>query len=165
MATEEWVPIGQAHETPVIDGQLGIWYTTTVPDGAYKLRLRVVRRDGSYNEYFVRNLCVFNTVPEATPTVGRYVRVVGTCEQGLSFRSGPGPIYARLGILHDGDKLLVLEGPMEADGYRWWHLKDKTGTTGWAIDGYLEPVSESTLTRVPTPTIVVEQPKLPTPTP
>jgi len=68
MATEEWVFIGQVHETPVINGQLEIWYTTTVPDGAYKLRLRVVRRDGNYDEYFVRNISVSNTVPTVTPT-------------------------------------------------------------------------------------------------
>lgn len=69
MATEEWVFIGQVHETPVINGQLEIWYTTTVPDGAYKLRLRVVRRDGNYDEYFVRNISVSNTLPTATPTL------------------------------------------------------------------------------------------------
>lgn len=68
MATEEWVFIGQVHETSVINGQLEIWYTTTVPDGAYKLRLRVVRRDGNYDEYFVRNISVSNTVPTVTPT-------------------------------------------------------------------------------------------------
>jgi len=68
MATEQWVFIGQVHETPVINGQLEIWYTTTVPDGAYQLRLRVVRRDGNYDEYFVRNISVSNTVPTATPT-------------------------------------------------------------------------------------------------
>lgn len=68
MATQEWVFIGQVHETPVVNGQLEIWYTTTVPDGAYQLRLRVVRRDGNYDEFFVRNISVSNTVPTATPT-------------------------------------------------------------------------------------------------
>ncbi len=68
MATEGWVFIGQVHETPVINGQLEIWYTTTVPDGAYQLRLRVVRKDGNYDEYFVRNISVSNTVPTVTPT-------------------------------------------------------------------------------------------------
>jgi hypothetical protein len=68
MATEAWVFIGQVHETPVISGQLEMWYTTTVPDGAYQLRLRVVRKDGNYDEYFVRNISVSNTVPTVTPT-------------------------------------------------------------------------------------------------
>jgi len=68
MATEGWVLIGQVHKTPVINGQLGVWHTTTVPDGAYKLRLRVVRKDGNYDEYFVRNISVSNTMPTVTPT-------------------------------------------------------------------------------------------------
>lgn len=100
MARQEWVFIGQVHETAVINGQLEIWHTHTVPDGAYQLRLRVVRRDGNYDEYFVRNISVSNTVPTATPT-------------------------------------------LEAT-----------------------PTRASTRTpQPPTPTIVVEQPKLPTPTP
>jgi len=165
MATEQWVFIGQAHETPVISGQLEIWYTTTVPDGAYKLRLRVGRRDGNYDEYFVRNISVSNTVPKMTPTTGRHVKVVATGEDGLRLRSGPGLGYASLKILSDGSVLLVLEGPVEADRYRWWRLQDEMGTVGWAPDVHLEAVPEATLTRVPTPTIVVEQPKLPTPTP
>jgi len=68
MASEQWVFIGQVHETPVINEQLEVWYSTTVPDGAYQLRLRVVRRDGNYDEYFVRNISVSNTLPTATPT-------------------------------------------------------------------------------------------------
>ncbi|MEA3345268.1 MAG: hypothetical protein U9Q78_03350 [Chloroflexota bacterium] len=69
MTNELWHLIGQVHKTPVINGQLGIWYTATVPDGAYKLRLRVVRKDGNYDEYFVRSISVSNTVPTATPTL------------------------------------------------------------------------------------------------
>ena len=68
MATDEWVFIGQVHEIPVINGHMEVWYTSTVPDGAYKLRLRIVRRDGNYDEYFVRNISVSNTVPTMTPT-------------------------------------------------------------------------------------------------
>lgn len=69
MNRQEWVFIGQVHETAVVNGQLEIWYTNTVPDGAYQLRLRVVRRDGNYDEYFVRNISVSNTVPTGTPTL------------------------------------------------------------------------------------------------
>jgi len=68
MASEQWVFMGEIHETPIINDQLEVWYTTSVPDGAYQLRLRVVRRDGNYDEYFVRNISVSNTLPTATPT-------------------------------------------------------------------------------------------------
>ena len=63
-----WVFIGQAHTQQVINGLLGTWDTRSVPDGRYALRLRVVRLDGNYDEYFVRNLQVSNTKPTATPT-------------------------------------------------------------------------------------------------
>jgi hypothetical protein len=65
--TENWFNIITS-ETPVQDGVLGVWDTRTVADGAYSIRLRVVRRDGNYDEYFVRNVSVNNTAPPPTPT-------------------------------------------------------------------------------------------------
>ena len=34
-------------------GDLFLWDTTSLPDGDHVLRLRVVRRDGNYDEFFV----------------------------------------------------------------------------------------------------------------
>jgi len=65
--TENWFNI-TTNETPVQNGVLAVWDTRSVPDGAYTIRLRVVRRDGNYNEYFVQNVTVANTAPVATPT-------------------------------------------------------------------------------------------------
>lgn len=65
---ENWVLIGTVHEQPVIDGVLETWDTTLVPDGAYSLRLRVVRKDGNYDERYVRGLSVANAQPTDTPT-------------------------------------------------------------------------------------------------
>ncbi len=65
--TENWFNIITS-ESPVQDGVLGVWDTRTVSDGAYSIRLRVVRRDGNYDEYFVRNVSVNNTAPPPTPT-------------------------------------------------------------------------------------------------
>jgi len=67
-AGDQWSLIGTVHEVPVVDGVLEVWDTTTVPDGTYSLRLRVVRRDGNYEEYFVRQLLVANAQPTETPT-------------------------------------------------------------------------------------------------
>lgn len=50
----------------VIDGPLGVWDTGELEPGAYDLRLRVVRIDGNYDEYFATGLLV-GLVPE-TPT-------------------------------------------------------------------------------------------------
>ncbi|MGC9336195.1 MAG: hypothetical protein ACP5JJ_18790, partial [Anaerolineae bacterium] len=51
-----------------VQGRLGLWDTTIIPDGVYSLRLRVVRVDGNYDEYFVRGIQVSNTQPTETPT-------------------------------------------------------------------------------------------------
>ncbi len=55
-------------EEPVINGQLAVWDTTTVPDGTYTLRLRVVYRDGNYEEVYIRPVSVQNAGPPPTET-------------------------------------------------------------------------------------------------
>jgi hypothetical protein len=59
--------------SPVIGGQLGVWQAGGLPPGTYTLRLRVVKTDGNYAEYFVPNLSVNQATPptptpEASPT-------------------------------------------------------------------------------------------------
>ena len=66
--TNQWVVLG-VHETQVVDGRLEVWDTTQVPDGSYSLRLRVVRKDGNYDEYYVREISVANAQPSETPTL------------------------------------------------------------------------------------------------
>jgi hypothetical protein len=66
----QWQIIQATQQTPVIDGVLVTWDTTTVPDGSYTLRLRTVRLDGNYTEFFVQQVVVANTqlIPTDTPT-------------------------------------------------------------------------------------------------
>ena len=72
----QWAIIGTLHDTPVINAQLEVWDTTKLPDGVYSLRLQAVKRDGNYDEFFVRQVAIVNrrptaTVgPTATPLVG-----------------------------------------------------------------------------------------------
>jgi hypothetical protein len=66
---DQWTPTqGSPYTVPVVQGRLGLWDTTIIPDGVYSLRLRVVRTDGNYDEYFVRGIQVSNTQPTDTPT-------------------------------------------------------------------------------------------------
>lgn len=64
----DWALIGDIHEDPVINGQLEVWDTTKLPDGVYSLRLHAVRRDGNWEEFFVRQVAIVNAQPTATPT-------------------------------------------------------------------------------------------------
>jgi hypothetical protein len=57
---------------PVTDAQLGVWQAGGLAPGIYSLRLRVVKNDGNYAEYFTHNLSVNQSAvtptPEVTPT-------------------------------------------------------------------------------------------------
>lgn len=64
----QWQIIGEVSETPVINGRLVTWNTTQVPDGSYTLRLRVVRLDGNYSEFFSQQVVVANAQPLPTDT-------------------------------------------------------------------------------------------------
>ena len=64
----QWNIIGTIHEQPVANGVLETWDTTTVPDGSYTLRLRVVRLDGNYTEFFSQQVVVSNAQPLPTDT-------------------------------------------------------------------------------------------------
>lgn len=53
--------------SPIVNGQLGVWQAGGLPAGVYTLRLRVVKADGNYAEYFIPNLTV-NQGAAPTPT-------------------------------------------------------------------------------------------------
>ncbi len=56
------------NQQPLENGTLGAWNTGIIADGAYMLRLRVVRKDSNYSEAFVRGLRISNSQPIGTPT-------------------------------------------------------------------------------------------------
>ena len=72
----DWIVFAEGSE-PVVVGPLAIWDTTVgrdigapvFPDGRYQLRLRVVKTDYNYDEYFVGDLVIANEEPTPTPTV------------------------------------------------------------------------------------------------
>ncbi len=89
-----------------------------------------------------------NATPAAAPDAkniqpGSYVVVSGTSGSSLSFRSGPGTTFGRVpaeGLLPDGTRLKVLEGPKTGeDGNVWWRLQTDKGTIGWAVQDFIEP--------------------------
>ena len=64
--TQNWFNIAVS-ETAVANGVLGLWDTRSVSDGTYSIRLRIVKRDGNYDEYFVVRTQVANTGPVDPP--------------------------------------------------------------------------------------------------
>lgn len=71
-----WIVFADGSQ-PVISGTLAVWDTTigrsanapAFSDGLYRLRLRVVKRDYNYDEYFTTNVLVSNDTATPTPTI------------------------------------------------------------------------------------------------
>ena len=63
-----WIFIGDAHFQQQPAGLLGTWAAGGLPDGAYALKVRVVRQDGNYTDSDPRRVIVANRRPVETPT-------------------------------------------------------------------------------------------------
>jgi hypothetical protein len=88
-----------------------------------------------------------NIPPSPLPgTIGisAYVQITGTGGDGLRLRSDAGlnnPV-AFLGL--ESEVFLVIDGPIDADGYTWWQLEsiydEGLKRQGWAVANYLAPI-------------------------
>lgn len=65
----QWFLVQEIVTQQVSDDVLGTWNTNMVPDGTYRLRLRVDRSAGEPLEYVVSNLRVLNSEPTPLPTI------------------------------------------------------------------------------------------------
>lgn len=63
-----WIFIGDAHFQQQPAGLLGTWAAGGLPDGAYALKVRVVRQDGNYTDSDPRRVLVANRRPIESPT-------------------------------------------------------------------------------------------------
>ena len=63
-----WIDIGDVQRQEKTNERLGIWHTTALPDGAYYLRLMVVKKDGNHAETDALRVNVANAEPAPTPT-------------------------------------------------------------------------------------------------
>ena len=77
--------------------------------------------------------------PEISP--GYYAAVAGTDDLGLTVRGGPSTRNVVVTVADEGTRLLVLDGPQEAEGFQWWQLRLDNGLEGWAVADFLEPAA------------------------
>lgn len=63
-----WIDMGDVQREERTDATLGIWHTSALPDGAYYLRLWVVRKDGNYVQTEPLRVNVANAEPAPTAT-------------------------------------------------------------------------------------------------
>ncbi len=83
-------------------------------------------------------------LPEGVIGVGAYVQVSGTDGAGLRMRSEPGLASQVNFTAMDSEVFLVIDGPVEADGYTWWHLEAPYDQTrnGWSAGDFLTTIEE-----------------------
>jgi hypothetical protein len=83
-------------------------------------------------------------LPEGVIGVGAYIQVVGTEGAGLRMRAEPGLAGEIKFTALDSEVFLVIDGPVEADGYTWWHLEAPYDQTrnGWSAGEFLTLIEE-----------------------
>lgn len=83
-------------------------------------------------------------LPEGVIGIGAYVQVIGTEGAGLRMRTQPGLSGAINFSAMDSEVFLVIDGPVDADGYTWWHLEAPYDQTrnGWSASDFLTPIIE-----------------------
>ncbi len=83
-----WLLVQPPVQQQVSDGVLGSWSTNVVPDGVYRLRLRVILQDEQVGgEFVVTGLRIVNSAPTPVPTVATGNDPVPQASPG----SGPTP--------------------------------------------------------------------------
>jgi hypothetical protein len=77
-------------------------------------------------------------------SIGSYVQISGTDGAGLRIRSSPGTDNDVHFIALDEEVFEVDDGPVEKDGYTWWHLVASydENRNGWAVSSYLKFVAQ-----------------------
>jgi len=83
-------------------------------------------------------------LPEGMIGVGAYVKVTGTGGAGLRMRAEPGLDSQVNFTALDSEVFLVIDGPVEADGYTWWNLEAPydENRNGWSAGDFLTPIEE-----------------------
>lgn len=77
----------------------------------------------------------FTSTPQAGTaiTVGQPARVVAP--YGLKLRASASAGAQLVKQLGAGQRINILDGPVSAEGYKWWKIEDTEGNGGWSAEG------------------------------
>lgn len=86
------------------------------------------------------------TLPPPSPTPGlspgATAQVSDTGGLGLVMHTDPGLTTAVIRVLQDGERVVIIAGPQQADGMTWWQVRDADGQEGWVAASFLQQVIE-----------------------
>ncbi|GIV71616.1 SH3 domain-containing protein [Caldilinea aerophila] len=71
-------------------------------------------------------------IPGTALMIGQPARVVAP--NGVNMRQEPTVSAALVRYLPSRLKVTIVDGPVEADGYRWWKVDDGEGNIGWSVE-------------------------------
>ena len=71
-------------------------------------------------------------IPGTALAIGQPARVVAP--NGVNMRGEPSPDAELIRYLPSRLRVTIVEGPVDAAGFRWWKLDDGEGNVGWAIE-------------------------------
>lgn len=151
----QWVPATLPNNTKVVDGGLGTWNTTIVPDGLYEIRMTVGVSSGSPVYALVSPLRVENTpppfgavatevviptlvpntpVPQVIPTLVPTPTAIDLTPQaeivtGANVRSGDSTSYPVILGLVAGEIVPVVG--LSNTGSGWYLIELPSGRRGW----------------------------------
>jgi WD40 repeat protein len=57
-----------------------------------------------------------------------------TDDETLNVRDAPGLESSVIGILTNGMRVIVCDGPQASDGYTWWLIETPAGALGWVVE-------------------------------
>jgi hypothetical protein len=77
--------------------------------------------------------------PNIPTTIAKDVYVV--VSQGVNYRQEANTGAQIIRTLGDGEVLQVVDGPVTANEFTWWKLKDPNGVEGWAAQDFLQPTA------------------------
>lgn len=66
--------------------------------------------------------------------VGDVVRIFTTEGDALNMRSAPGTGFSVVTRLPANTSVTLIEGPVDADGFRWWRVRTASGVEGWVVE-------------------------------
>ncbi len=151
-----WFPATLPNTVPVNDNVLGVWQTTTAPDGVYELRLTLNVSGGLPVFYIVRPLRIENTPPpfvtiEApvptstpqvvqplppTPTAPSVTGPAATALTNANVRAGDSTSYAVVGSLTAGDVVPIIG--LSSTGSGWYYIQLSNGQRGFVAPSVVQ---------------------------
>lgn len=103
--------------TPIVGGQLGVWSAGGLPPGVYSIRMRVVKQDGNYAEYFSPNLSVNQSAPTPSPTPTETPGETPTPTATFTPAAQPTPVLGQVAqpVVEDDGQATATPAPGAAD--------------------------------------------------